>query len=67
MNAQPRRDARTLTRADVPPNYGVYAWYRDGSPVYVGKAAGKEGPSPARLGTPHEYPREVDHEVRLPP
>jgi hypothetical protein len=43
MDAQPRHDARTLTRAAVPPQRGVYAWYRERSPVYVGKAAGREG------------------------
>jgi hypothetical protein len=38
MNARPRLDASELTGAGVPTDPGVYAWYRDGEPVYVGKA-----------------------------
>jgi hypothetical protein len=38
MDAQPRLQARTLTSADVPLKPGVYAWYRRGRAVYVGKA-----------------------------
>jgi hypothetical protein len=38
MDAQPRRLASELRRSDVPLAAGVYAWYRDGQPVYVGKA-----------------------------
>lgn len=37
MNAQPRSRASKLTRADVPDHPGVYAWYRRGRAVYVGK------------------------------
>ncbi len=37
MNAQPRRRATELARGDVPTKAGVYAWYRRGRAVYVGK------------------------------
>jgi len=38
MDAQPRFRAADLTRAEVPEDPGVYAWYRLGRAVYVGKA-----------------------------
>ena len=38
MDGQPRFRAADLTRADVPTDPGVYAWYRRGRAVYVGKA-----------------------------
>jgi hypothetical protein len=38
MHAAPRRPARLVTKADVPFAPGVYAWYRDGTAIYVGKA-----------------------------
>ncbi len=38
MNARPRRSAAKLVASDVPHNPGVYAWYRNGRPIYVGKA-----------------------------
>jgi hypothetical protein len=38
MDAAPRRPARAVTKQDVPAGPGVYAWYRRGRPVYVGKA-----------------------------
>ena len=38
MDAQPRFRAADLARADVPTDPGVYAWYRRGRAVYVGKA-----------------------------
>lgn len=38
MNAQPRRSPLELRKADIPDDPGVYAWYRDGMPIYVGKA-----------------------------
>lgn len=38
MDAAPRADPRTLTAAHVPDAPGVYAWYRDGQRMYVGKA-----------------------------
>ena len=37
MDAQPRRRASELSRADVPECPGVYAWYRRGRVVYVGE------------------------------
>jgi hypothetical protein len=39
MNKRPRIDASSLTSAHVPTDSGVYAWYRDGEPQYVGKAS----------------------------
>lgn len=43
MLQQPRLSARTITRADIPTSPGVYAWFRDGEPVYVGRAKAKGG------------------------
>lgn len=39
--AGPRRPARDL--GDIPPAPGVYAWLRDGVPVYLGRAKAKRG------------------------
>lgn len=39
MDLRPRRHVPGLRAVDVPLDPGVYAWYRDGRPVYVGKAA----------------------------
>lgn len=38
MNATARHRAKELTAAEIPAKPGVYAWYRYGRPVYVGKA-----------------------------
>ncbi len=38
LEGQPRLSARDLRDADVPSDPGVYAWYRRGRAVYVGKA-----------------------------
>jgi hypothetical protein len=38
MNAQPRHDPADLKKAAITPIPGVYAWYRDGEAIYVGKA-----------------------------
>lgn len=38
MHAQPKHAARDLRKADIPTDPGVYAWYRDGEAIYVGKA-----------------------------
>jgi hypothetical protein len=38
MNSRARRRADTLQLSDVPDSPGVYVWYRDGDPVYVGRA-----------------------------
>jgi hypothetical protein len=43
MHSQPRRLAGRLSGKDVPLSPGVYAWYRDGEPVYSGRALGKGG------------------------
>src|SRR5437879_2973325 len=52
MNARPRASASTLQRAAIPNKPGVYAWYRDGEPVYVGRAIGQDGLR-RRLWTDH--------------
>lgn len=39
MDGRPHRSPRDLVRADVPTDPGVYAWYRDGAAIYVGKAS----------------------------
>jgi hypothetical protein len=38
MHARPRYEVSALTSAGISPRPGVYALYRDGSAVYVGKA-----------------------------
>jgi hypothetical protein len=38
MNATNRSPAETITRPSIPDAPGVYAWYREGEPVYAGKA-----------------------------
>jgi excinuclease UvrABC nuclease subunit len=38
MNEYPRLAASSLTGPAIPLNPGVYAWYRDGEAIYVGKA-----------------------------
>lgn len=43
IDAQPRRLAAQLSGRDVPSAPGVYAWYRDGEPVYSGRTLGKTG------------------------
>lgn len=43
MNRQTRRLARGITAHTVPISPGVYAWYRDGRAVYVGRATGSRG------------------------
>jgi hypothetical protein len=43
MLAAHRHAAATLQRADVPRAFGVYAWFRDGEPVYAGRAVTKGG------------------------
>lgn len=43
MNAQPRVPAESLTGKDIPKRPGVYAWYRDGEPIYSGRALGADG------------------------
>lgn len=43
MNSEPRRAAEKLAGQDIPTSPGVYAWYREGEPVYSGRAIGKTG------------------------
>jgi hypothetical protein len=38
MDQHPQHPALALRRADVPVGPGVYAWYREGKRMYVGKA-----------------------------
>lgn len=39
----PRRSARDLRLLDIPAAPGVYIWFRDNEPVYVGEARGQQG------------------------
>jgi len=39
----PRRPVASLALTDVPPLPGVYVWFREGEPVYVGEAKGRQG------------------------
>lgn len=43
MNSERRRTVRGLAKVDFPTVPGVYAWYRDGEPVYSGRAIGEAG------------------------
>jgi hypothetical protein len=43
MHARPRFEGTSLTRAGISPRPGVYALYKDGQAVYVGKAKGLDG------------------------
>lgn len=43
MNALPRTRVGEVAFASLPARPGVYAFYRDGVPVYVGVAAGEGG------------------------
>lgn len=43
MNARPRRSGAELTSSEVPRSFGVYSWYREGRPVYAGRAVGAKG------------------------
>lgn len=43
MHEQPRYAAATLRAVDIPIQPGVYAWYRDGEALYVGRAKGRRG------------------------
>ena len=38
IGGQQRHSPAELSKADLPTGAGVYAWYRDGKPIYVGKA-----------------------------
>lgn len=38
MDARPSRSMAKLTRDNLPPDAGVYAIYRDGAAIYIGKA-----------------------------
>jgi hypothetical protein len=43
MVALPRHDPAGLTSSDIPSKPCIYAWFRDGEPVYSGVAAGARG------------------------
>ena len=43
MQAQPRRPASGIGCADIPTAPGVYAWFRDGSPIYASRAVATGG------------------------
>lgn len=43
LNSRPRRRASLLQRKDVPASPGVYAFYKDGTAVYVGRALAQRG------------------------
>ncbi|WP_374113575.1 GIY-YIG nuclease family protein [Microbacterium sp. zg.B48] len=49
--AQPRQPASTIQRGDVPDGPGVYAWFRDGDCVYLGKASNLRSRLGTHLGT----------------
>jgi hypothetical protein len=49
INARPRAAVAALRQEDIPSQPGVYAFYRDGAPIYVGKAASLR----ARVWTNH--------------
>ncbi len=39
MSRENRRSASDLRQAEIPKEPGVYAWFREGLPIYVGKAS----------------------------
>lgn len=43
MNSRPRVRASACRLSDVPSAPGVYAWYRSGEPIYVGRAIADGG------------------------
>lgn len=47
---QPRRPASEARRIDIPNSPGVYAWFRDGECVYLGKAANLRSRLSTHLG-----------------
>lgn len=48
---RPRRPASEVRRADIPDRPGVYAWFRDGDCVYLGKASDLRSRLSTHLGT----------------
>jgi excinuclease UvrABC nuclease subunit len=49
MNRQARRLASTVSAKQLPKDPGVYAWYRNGQRIYVGKATSLQ----TRVGRNH--------------
>lgn len=49
--SRPRRLASGVARGDIPSQPGVYAWFRDGQCVYVGKASDLRFRLSTHLGT----------------
>jgi hypothetical protein len=43
VHAARKHDPRSLRRGDIPTAPGVYIWFRDGQPVYAGRAKGAKG------------------------
>lgn len=43
VSTEPRHDVAELTLAQVPSAPGVYVWWRDNEPIYVGEAKGTRG------------------------
>ncbi|MGY6497620.1 MAG: nuclear transport factor 2 family protein [Microcella sp.] len=43
MKKLPRQRAADIDPAAIPTSKGVYVWFRDGEPVYVGEALGRRG------------------------
>jgi Holliday junction resolvase RusA-like endonuclease len=43
MNARPRLNPAELKESEIPSGPGVYSWYRNSTPVYVGKAGSLSG------------------------
>ena len=57
LEGAPRRRAGDLQLADVPHDPGVYAWFRDGQCVYVGKASNLRRRLSAHLRTSPDLSR----------
>ncbi len=41
--AVPRFESRLLSSASIPTSRGIYIWFHEGKPVYIGEAKGKRG------------------------
>jgi len=39
----PRRTVADVALKEIPPAPGIYVWFRDGEPIYVGEAKGARG------------------------
>ena len=43
IRAQERHPVRALEASDIPSAMGIYVWFRDGEPVYAGRAVATDG------------------------